>query len=300
MSTSVSTAFVQTYQQEVKMLYQRQGSILRPTVRVKDGIVGSTTTFQKIGKGVATVKARAGVITPMNQDHTAIPCTLADFYAGDWVDKLDEAKTNIDERMAIAQGGAWALGRKTDDQIITALGTTTQTASNWTVTSQAAIRNSAINMVQALFANDVPNDGQIFAALSSKAWAFLMTVDEFKRSDYLGTQSNGLPYVEGAPVMRFKNWMGVNWGLHTGVAGAGTATCTLLMWHKQSIGYATGAFAGNIAATDGGSAVSADITWHGDRASYFVNNMMSGGACLIDDTGVIKGTVDDTASLPTS
>ena len=81
---------------------------------------------------------------------------------------------------------------------------------------------------------------------------------------------------------------------------SGTSTCTLLMWHKQAIGYATGAFAGNVAANDGGSAVAADITWHGDRASYFVNNMMSGGACLIDDTGVIKGTVDDTAALPTS
>lgn len=130
------------YEAEVKYLFQRQGSVLRQTVRIKDGIIGSSTTFQKIGKGTASVKARHGVITPMNRDHTAIPCTLADFYAGDWVDKLDEAKTNIDERMAIAQGGVWALGRKVDDQIITALGTTTQTASNWTVSSQNAVRNS--------------------------------------------------------------------------------------------------------------------------------------------------------------
>jgi hypothetical protein len=157
----------------------------------------------------------------MNQDHTAIPCTLADFYAGDWVDKLDEAKTNIDERMAIAQGGAWALGRKTDDQIITALGTTTQTASNWTVTSQAAIRNSAINMVRRCSPTTCRTMVRSSVFSPAKAWAFLMTVDEFKRSDYLGTQSNGLPYVEGAPVMRFKNWMGVNWGLHTGVVRCG-------------------------------------------------------------------------------
>lgn len=298
MSTSVSTAFITQYEAEVKHLYQRQGSVLRGTVRVKDGVVGSSTTFQKIGKGVATVKARAGVITPMNQDHTAIPCTLADFYAGDWVDKLDEAKTNIDERMAIAQGGAWALGRKTDDQIITALGTTTQTAANWTVTSQAAIRNSAITFITSLLANDVPNDGNIFALVTAKAWGFLMTVDEFKRADYV-TDMN-LPYVAGAPVMTFKRWMNANWCVHTGLSGAGSATATLLAYHKQSTGYATGAFAGNVAATDGGSAVSADITWHGDRASYFVNHMMSGGACLIDDTGVIKGSVDDTASLPTS
>lgn len=298
MATQISNSFIAQYESEVKALYQRQGSVLRGTVRVKDGVVGSTTTFQKIGKGVATTKARHGVITPMNQDHTAITCTLADFYAGDWVDKLDEAKTNIDERMAIAQGGAWALGRKTDDQIITALGTTTQTAANWTVTSQAAIRNSAIGFITALLANDVPNDGNIFCLVGAKTWGFLMTVDEFKRADYV-TDAN-LPYVAGAPVMTFKRWMNANWCVHTGLSGVGTNSCTLLAYHKLSTGYATGAVVNNVASTDGGTAVAADITWHGDRASYFVNHWMSGGACLIDDTGVIKGSVDETASLPTS
>jgi hypothetical protein len=298
MSTQISTAFIQTYQVEVKNLYQRQGSVLRSTVRVKDGIVGATTTFQKIGKGTATVKARAGVITPMNQDHTAIPCTLADFYAGDWVDKLDEAKTNIDERLAIAQGGAWALGRKTDDQIITALGTTSQTAADWTVTSAAAIRNSAITFITSLLNNDVPNDGNIFCLVTPNVWGFLMVVDEFKRSDYV-TDAN-LPYVAGATGMTFKRWMNANWCIHTGLVGKGTAAATLLAYHKNSTGYATGAFAGNVAASDGGTAVGADITWHGDRASYFVNHSMSGGACLIDDTGVIKGAVNDAAAIPTS
>lgn len=298
MATQISTAFVTQYIAEVKHLYQRQGSVLRNTVRIKDGVIGSSTVFQKIGKGAATVKARAGVITPMNQDHTAVTCTLADFYAGDWVDKLDEVKTNIDERMAIAMGGAWALGRKTDDQIITELGNTTQTAANWTVTSQAAIRNSAITFVTSLLANDVPNDGNIFCLVGAKTWGFLMTVDEFKRADYV--TDNNLPYVAGAPVMTFKRWMNANWCVHTGIAGAGTSTATLLAYHKLSTGYATGGFAGNTAASDGGTAVGADITWHGDRAAYFVNHMMSGGAKLIDDTGVIKGSVDETAALPTS
>jgi hypothetical protein len=57
----------------------------------------------------------------MNQTHTAHEATLADFYAGDWVDKLDEAKINIDERDAIATSGAFALGRKVDSQIDTLL-----------------------------------------------------------------------------------------------------------------------------------------------------------------------------------
>src|SRR3546814_8774167 len=46
---------------------------------------------------------------------------LADYYAGDWVDRLDELKTNIDERMVVANAGAYALGRKTDELVIAGL-----------------------------------------------------------------------------------------------------------------------------------------------------------------------------------
>lgn len=295
MSTSIDIAFIKQYERDVKHVFQRQGGILRSTVRMKEGVVGSSTFFQKIGKGVATTKARHSVITPMNQSHTAVECTLSDFYAGDWVDRLDEAKTNIDERMVIAQGGAWALGRKVDSQIITALGTTSQTAVTWVVTSQAAVRNSLILMSEALDALDVPNDNQRYGALTPRCWAYAMTSPQFASADYVG--ANGLPFVEGAPIARFKNFQNVLWTVHTGLDGATTNTATVLAWHKQAVGYAAGAFPGNSASSD---MVGADITWHGDRAAHFVNHSMSGGAVLIDDTGVIKGTVDDNENPPTS
>ena len=117
MSTSVDTAFVTQFEQEVHEAFQRQSSKLRDTIRLKTGVVGSSTTFQVVGTGTATTKARHGVITPMNAGHTAVPCTVADFYAGDWVDKLDELKINIDERMVVANAGAYALGRKIDSQV---------------------------------------------------------------------------------------------------------------------------------------------------------------------------------------
>lgn len=295
MSTSIDTAFVKQYEADIHHVFQRKGGIFRNCVRVKDNVVGSTCTFQKIAKGIATTKARHGVITPMNQTHTALEATLADFYAGDWVDKLDEAKTNVDERMALAEGGAWALGRKVDDQIITSLGTTTQTAVTWTVTSQAAVRNALILMSEALDVLDVPNDGQRYGALTPRAWAYAMTVQQFASADYVGP--NGLPFTEGAPIGRFKSFQNILWTVHTGLAGMATNTATVLTWHKSAVGYATGAFAGNVASN---GPVAADITWHGDRAAHFVNHMMSGGAVLIDDTGVIKGTVDDNETPPTS
>jgi len=295
MSTSIDNAFVRQYERDVHDVFQRQGAVLLNAVRKQMSVVGTSTTFQKIGKGVATTKARHGLITPMNQDHTAIECTLADFYAGDYVDKLDQAKTNIDEQGALARGGAWALGRKVDEQITTVLDSTTQSTVSITVTSSGATRAGLLSMVAALHANDVPNDGEIYAALTPKAWAQAMTITAFASADFVGP--NGLPYVEGAPVGMWKPWMNVRWTMHTGLPGVGTGTAKVFAWHKSAVGYAAASAAGNIA---GNAGVAADITWHGDRAAHFVNHMMSGGACLIDTTGVIEGNLDDTAAVASS
>jgi len=296
MSTSIDTAFVRQYEREVHHEYQRRGSLLLPTVRLKRSVQGTSTTFQKIGKGTATTKARHGVITPMNQDHTAIECGFEDYYAGDWVDALDEAKTNHDERQAIAIGGAGALGRKTDELITNKLDETTQSTVSWTVSSAAAVRNSLIEMVEALFGNDVPNDGRAYGLLTPRAWSMALTVEEFSDSDYVTPAD--LPFKSGPAIApRWKDWNGVKWGMHTGLPGKGTGTAKVFCYHWQAVGFGTAKHFKNVA---GNPSVMADITWHGDRAAHFVNHMFSAGACLIDDTGVIEGSLDDTAAIPTS
>lgn len=297
MSTSIDTAFISSYDSKVHEVFQRQGSYLMDAVRVKDNVIGSTAIFHKIGKGTASTKARHGTITPMNQTHTAPSVTLVDFYAGDWVDKLDEAKTNINERDAIAAGGAMALGRKVDDQITTVLDTTTSTVITLTVTSKAAVLATAIEFAEAAWDNDVPNDGQVYAVVTPRYWSQLLTLDQFSRAEYV--TASGMGFTQGPSVGRgkWKDWMGIKWKMQTGLPGAGTSTAKVWIWHKDSIGYAVAQSAGNIA---GNEAVSADITWHGDRAAHFVNHMMSGNAVLIDDTGVIEGTLNDTTAIVTS
>ena len=128
MSITIESSFIKNFQSDVHLQYQRMGTKLRNTVRVKNNILGSSTTFQKVGKGTASTKARHGKVPVMNVDHTPVECTLSDFYAGDWVDSLDELKTNINERMVIAKAGAYALGRKTDELIIAQLDTSTNYA----------------------------------------------------------------------------------------------------------------------------------------------------------------------------
>jgi len=283
MSTTIDLSFVRQYEREVHEAFQRQGSKLLNTTRTKQNVVGKSTTFQVIGKGMATTKARHGTITPMNQTHTPRECVLSDFYAGDWVDALDELKVNIDERMAVANGGAWALGRKVDDQIVTALNGTSQTVITWTMTAVGA-RAALLSMVEALNSNDVPDDGNRWGLLTPRAWSFAMLVDEFASSDYIGSDS--LPYRTG--MTQVKNWLGVNWMSHTGLPGISSATAKGFVYHKNAIGYASGA------------SIESDITWHGDRAAHFVNHSMSGGAVLIEDAGVIEATINDTTAVPTS
>jgi len=299
MSTSINTAFITQYERDVHDVFQRDGSVLKPTVRYKSDVVGSVATFQKIGTGVATTKARHGTITPMNQTHTAISTTLADFYAGDWVDKLDEAKINIDERMAIARGGAKALGRKVDSQIFTTLDSTSATTVTISLGSAAAVRNGLLNMIKTLIAADAYDPGNMYGVMSPTLWAMASTINEFASSDYVGT--DGQPYKGGAPVGNYKRWAQVLWTVHSGNPGVGTSTSKVFVWNKTAIGYAAGKTPANLAGTmSGETSIGADITWHGDRAAHFVNHAMSGNSVMIDDGGVVEGNLDDTAAIPTS
>ena len=297
MSTTIDAAFIRNYEREVHLVFQREGSYLRNTVRFRPNVVGSSTTFQKAGTGTATTKARHGTITPMNQTMTAHEATLSDFYAGDWVDRLDEAKINIDERDVIAKSGAMALGRKVDSQIDTLLAAAnTDNVTGVDPTTSALTRTILLSMIMNLFAQDVPNDGNVYGMLSPQMWARALLIKEFSSSDWVGP--TGLPFTEGIPTGGlFKSWINVKWIMHSGVTGNNTANESAFGWHKSSIGYATGKHAGNVA---GQGSVSADITWHGDRAAHFVNHMMSGGGVTIDGNGIIEAVFDVTGAFPTA
>ena len=293
MSTSVDTSFVTQYEAEVKHVFQREGSMLKGSVRMKMDVRGSTAVFNRVGKGTATTKSRHGTITPMNQTHAAPSCTLEDFYAGDWVDKLDEAKLLLNERDVIAKGGAMALGRKVDDQITTVLGTTTQTGVTITSTSKATVIATLTEACEAAWDNDVPNDGEVYGIVTPRLWSQMSQTDQFASRDY----RNRMVGEDGPAIDGWTQWNNVKWKMHTGLPNKGTSTANAYVYHKMSVAYAVAESAGNMAGND---SIAADITWHGDRAAHFVNHMMSGQACMIDDTGVIELTTNDNAAIVTS
>ena len=156
---------------------------------------------------------------------------------------------------------------------------------------------TAIEFAEAAWANDVPNDGEVYCIITPRYWSQLMTIDQFQREEYVS--ADGMAWKQGPAVGRgrWKDWQGIKWKMQTGLPGAGSATAKVFIYHKTAVGYAIAQSAGNIA---GNNAVAADITWHGDRASHFVNHMMSGNAVMIDDTGVIEGNLNDTTAIVTS
>ena len=273
MSTTMSQAFVKQFEREVHESYQRMGSKLKNTVRTVNGVKGSSTTFQKVGKGTATTKSTHGMVPVMNLDHSSVECTLEDYYAGDWIDRLDELKINNDERQVIANAGAYALGRKSDEQIINALSTASTNVIS--ANNVGLTRDKVLESFEILGGSDIPDDGQRFAVVGWKQWSDLLKINEFANSDYVG--ADALPW-QGTQA---KEWLGTLWLPHSGlpVDGGGVRSC--YWFHKTAVGHASGAD------------VQTDISWHGDRASHFVNNMMSQGACLIDDTGVIEINCDE-------
>lgn len=275
MSLSIDQAFIKQFEREVHEAYQRQGSKLRATVRSISNVNGSSAVFQKVGTGTASTKATNAVVPVMNLDHTNIEVILSDYYAGDWIDRLDELKINIDERQVIANAGAHALGRKTDELIINALGSASvNTISDGNV---GLTKDKILSAFETFGENDVPDDGQRFCIVGWKQWSDLLAIDEFVNADYIGNEN--LPF---ASITQAKMFLGTIFVPHSGLPIDGNDIRSCYYYHKTAVGHA--------AASD----VQTDVTWHGDRAAHFVNNMMSQGAGLIDEAGIITIDCDET------
>lgn len=272
MSASIDQAFVKQYQAEVKEAYQRQGSKLRPMVRSKSEVRGASTVFQRVGRGTASAKTRNGVVPVMNLDHVPVECFLQDHYAGDWIDKFDELKVQHDERAVVANAGAYALGRKTDELIIAALDAATAEAvgtSSGTTDADGLTRAKVLLAFEMLGQADVPDDGERYAVVGWRQWSELLTLQEFANANYVGADE--LPW-KGTQA---KKWLGATIIPHSGLTLNGTLRYCYF-FHKTAVAHAAAA------------EVTTDITWHGDRAAWFVNTMMSQGAVLVDPVGVVR------------
>ena len=263
MANTIDTAFIKQFETEVHIAYQRMGSKLRNTVRTSN-VTGSVARFQVIGKGVANTKSRNGNVTPMELAHTTVEATMADYYAPEYIDKLDELKTNINERQAVAQSAAAALGRKTDELIYAAMDAAGGTAIH--DTSSALEIADLLSLFETMGLNDVPEDGQRYLAMHPKGYADLFGISQFASSDFVGEQN--LPFAGG---MTMKEFMGFK-VFSTSAVTAGKN----IAYHTSSVGLGINAD------------VQTEVNYVAEKASHLATSMMSMGAVGIDANGICE------------
>jgi len=269
MATSITNAFITQFEAEVHMAYQRMGSKLKNLVRTVNGVNGNTVKFQKVAKGSANTKARHAEVVAMDLAHSNVSATLTDYYAADYVDKLDELKVNIDERQVVANSAAYALGRKTDSVITSVMENATALANNSSGTGTGMNLGKAQAMMELFNTNDVPDDQQRYWVVGPKQWSDLINLDQFSRVEYVGESE--LPYAGG---MTAKRWLGFLWFVHSGLETSGSTDRHTVAFHKSSIGMGIG------------SDVKTEVNYIPEKVSHLITSMLSIGGVLIDSDGI--------------
>ena len=264
MANTIDQAFIKQFETEVHMAYQRMGSKLRNTIR-STNVTGSTARFQKIGTGAASTKTRNGDVTTMELAHTNVEATMADYYAAEYIDKLDELKININERQAVAQSAAAALGRQTDALIVAAMdagANATQIAD----TSGALGKADLLTLFETFGSADIPEAGQRYLAMSPAGFADLFNINEFASSDYVGPQN--LPFAGG---MTMKEFLGFKIFSTSAVAGGKN-----FAYHTTAVGIGIN------------SDVQTEVNYVPQKVAHLATSMMSMGSVAIDDNGIYE------------
>ena len=120
MSNQITTAFVEQYSNNVQMLSQQKGSLLRGSVDVET-VVGNNAFFEQVGSAVAQKRVSRHSDTPqLDTPHAKRRVSLVDYEYADLIDQQDKVRTLIDPTSAYANAAAFALGRSMDDEIIAA------------------------------------------------------------------------------------------------------------------------------------------------------------------------------------
>lgn len=279
MANDIDDSFAVKYDEEFKLAYQRMGPQLRGTTRETPAMGSASVVFQKMGKGAATTKGRNSNVTPMNPTHATATATLADYYAPEYIDKLDLLKVRHDERRAMQETSAAAIGRQVDQLLIDVVEASGNTSTAQNLSALSSTNSAAIGIftdhVGNLQERDVPvGDGMVNCAVSSQVWQKMLTIDQFARSEYVGATP-----LAGNPWAR-RQWLGVSWGSHTGLTISGTSRY-IVSWHKTAIGKGVGLD------------IAAAIDWVPEKVAWLINHMTSIGYVEIDGDGTQRLLVNE-------
>lgn len=222
------TAYQTQYRDEFIQGFEQRQSLLRNAVTTDGEVKGNQYVFlvADSGSAEATTRGANGLIPARADNLSQNTATLAE-----WHDLVRRTGFNIyasqgDGRRIMQETTMGVLNRKVDSDIIAALETGTQD------TGTAATMSLSLAMygLTILGNNSVPLDGNVFAAITPAAYAYLMQTKEFNNVEYTSNK-------QFDNMMTNFRWAGVNWIVHPNLTGKGTAAEKCIMWHKSAVGH---------------------------------------------------------------
>lgn len=281
----IDDAFITAFNSELHLNFEQGDSHFRGLCRTDGEVIGETLRFQKLGGLEMTDKARYGEVPLSIPAHSHADATMKDKYARVAIEKLDLSKLNTNVRAGYANRLAGAANRRIDNEIVSTLdsgGAVNIINSGGTGGLTRAI---CLEIQESFSTNDVPDDGMRFCAITPRMHSHLMTIDEYKNADFIG--SGDLPYTSGAPHgRRYKNWLDINWFTTNRLTGVGTAAAKLYAWHYSAVGHGIN------------SDVAADWGWSTKEQHWDGVTSLSMGSTVIDTDGVFQILVADNTAIP--
>ena len=284
--TSISNSFVTMFSDDVKQAYQQMTSKLVDSVRVVRNVTGSTYKFHKLSKG-GSIKNKArfedlvsmsdtnksltapGAYTGGTAQNSIVTATLNNFHSAEYIDDLDQFKTNIDLRSTFAQSIAGALARAVDTEIIGAFDSSTPTTIKTTAQGANGLNKAALLEVhQALNALDVPTNDRVLlispAALTDLLTDTTLVAAADGQLSNIALATGYIPSIFGFRIVI------------SNLLTADSVVRKCYAFQKESIGLAL--------AQD----ITTRIDYVPQKASTIVLGTMSGGSIVIDEDGVVE------------
>lgn len=270
--------FVTQYREEQIAAFEQRYSILRVTCTQHAQIKGNSAVFQVSGSGSATAVTRGsnGLIPYSTTDNTQNTCTLIEQHAPFERTGFNIFATQGDMKAVMHKEAIGTLNRAIDQQIIDQLDTVTLDTGAYAPASLSMINKALATLGN----NNVPieEEDNMFAVVTPAFLMYLRETTEYTHGDYVDVK----PLV--GPIRRMWRWNGLNWMMHTGLTGTGTASEKCYIYHQSAIGHAANMKDMDVRV---GYDEKQDLSWA--RATLF------SGAKLLQNAGVIQLKHDGSA-----
>jgi len=257
----------------VKHAYAGMG-LLKPSVTVRNNVVGETYKFRKMGKGLANQKSTSDLVTPMDVTHEVQTATMQNWNAPEFTDMFDQAEVNFDEKQELATTIAGALSRREDQLIIDVM----DAASPTTIPSGTAAltMDKVIEAQTTLRKQNVPST-DLHAAIDGDGLKGLLKDTKATSSDFQTIKalvSGDINTLAGFEIH-------VVGSRTEGGLTIATNTVNSYFYHKEAVGLAIGI------------EMKTSIDYIPERTSFLCNGMLKAGAVVRDVDGIVQVDYDN-------